>query len=139
MSGGDGLDAREATAALRQRSSKRLREGFERLMRAEAMSKGWDPRDTMISLTPFIDCARRLDVDPAVALGPLAASGPAWFRETFDAFVQRTDVTLAAFGWSLVHTADGPAYRFAWPPDPPARTPRPPELPPGDRAPPGGG
>jgi hypothetical protein len=35
--------------------------------------------------------------------------------DTFDGFVRRSDVTLAAFGWSVVETPDGPAYRFAWP------------------------
>ena len=115
MTGGPGLDAREATAALRERSVDRLRLGFERLVEAEATAKGWDPRDTMISLTPFLDCARRLGADPAALLGPSAATGPDWFRETFDAFVARSDVTLAAFGWSIHETPDGPAYRFAWP------------------------
>jgi hypothetical protein len=123
VSGGEGLDARETTTALRARSPERLREGFGRLVAAEARAKGWDPRDTMISLAPFLDCARRLGVDPAATLGPIAAGGPEWFRATFDAFVRRTDVTLAAFGWSLVETPDGPAYRFAWPADPPARPP----------------
>ena len=93
----------------------RLRLGFERLIEAEAKARGWDPRDTMISLTPFIDCARRLGVDPRDALGSIAASGPGWFRETFDAFVGRADVTLEAFGWSLDEGPNGPAYRFGWP------------------------
>jgi len=69
----------------------------------------------MLSLTPFIDCARRLGHDPAVVLGPIAADGAAWFRTTFETFVQRSDVTLGAFGWSVIETPDGPAYRFAWP------------------------
>ena len=110
-----GLDARESTAALRERSRERLELGFRRLVEAEAAAKGWDPRDTMISLTPFLDCARRLDLDPIEVLGPIARTGPAWFAETFEAFARRRDVTLAAFGWSLVEAPAGPAYRFAWP------------------------
>ena len=82
---------------------------------AEAKAKGWDPRDAMISLAPFLDCARRLGLDPIDVLGPIAANGPDWYSETFDAFARRTDITLAAFGWSLVETPEGPAYRFAWP------------------------
>ena len=69
----------------------------------------------MISLTPFLDCARRLGVDPETAPGPMAASGPEWFRLTFQSFVRRTDVTLEAFGWSLEQSMEGPTYRFAWP------------------------
>lgn len=112
MSGEPGLDARETTAALRQRSPERLRRGFERLMAAEARARGWDPRDTMISLAPFVDCARRLDQDPAALFGPVAATGPAWFRDAVAGFVRRDDVSLGAFGWSLVETDEGPAYRW---------------------------
>ena len=115
MSDGEGLDARETTAALRLRSPGRLQEGFARLVAAEARAKGWDPRDTMISLAPLLDCARRLDQDPAALLGPIAGTGPDWFAAAFDAFVRRNDVGLPDFGWSLVDTPDGPAYRFAWP------------------------
>ena len=113
MPHGIGIDAREWTAALRARSEERLVGGFGRLVEAEARARGWDPRDTMISLTPFLDCARRLGLDPAAVLGPVAATGPAWFAGTFDAFVRRPDVTLAAYGWSLVEMPYGPAYRPA--------------------------
>ena len=115
MTQGEGLVQRESSAALRERSLDRLQRGFGRYVEAEARALGWDPRDAMIDMTPFIDCARRLGFDPMVLLGPIAATGPAWFRETFDAFVRRADVTLEAFGWSVVDTPEGPAYRFAWP------------------------
>lgn len=69
----------------------------------------------MIDITPFVDCARQLGFDPAVVLGPIAATGADWFRGTFEAFVARSDVTLAAFGWSIVDTSKGRTYRFAWP------------------------
>lgn len=112
---GDGLVQRESTAALRARSADRLAVGFGRYVAAEAAAAGWDPRDAMIDMTPFIDCARRLGLDPVAVLGPVAAGGPAWFRETFEVFVRRTDVTLGAFGWSVVDDSDGPRYVFAWP------------------------
>jgi len=112
---GEGLVQREASAALRAGSLERLQRGFERLVEAESTSRGWDPRDTMINMTPFIDCARRLGHDPAVVFGPAALTGAEWFRETFEAFVRRSDITLAAFGWSIVETPEGPAYHFAWP------------------------
>jgi hypothetical protein len=108
----DGVVQRESSIALRERSVERLQLGFGRYVEAEARARGWDPRDTMINLTPFLDCARRLGVDPIVVLGPIASSGPAWFQETFDHFARRSDVTLAAFGWTLVDTRDGPKYRF---------------------------
>ena len=47
-------------------------------------------------------------------LGPIARTGPEWFRETFDAFVGRTDLSLALFGWRLLDEPAGPAYRFDW-------------------------
>jgi hypothetical protein len=115
MAQGEGLVQQETTAALRARSGQRLASGFATYVAVEARAKGWDPRDTMIDLVPFLDCARRLGLDPASALGPIAAAGPAWFRETFDAFVRRSDVTLEAFGWSLLQAPDGPKYRFAFP------------------------
>jgi len=43
--------------------------------------------------------------DPSEVLGPIARTGPEWHRETFESFVQRTDITLAAFGWSIVDSA----------------------------------
>ncbi len=118
MTGGDGLDAREATAALREGTAERLQLAFGRLVALGLGVDGQarDPRDAMISLVPFIDCARRLGLDPAGVLGPIAATGPAWYRETFDAFVRRTDVTLRAFGWTVIETPGGPAYRFSWDP-----------------------
>jgi len=115
MAQGAGLVQQEASAALRDRSLDRLRSGFSRYVAAEAASRGWDPRDSMIDMTPFIDCARRLGHDPLVVLGPIAAAGPAWFQETFDTFVRRSDVTLASFGWSVVETPSGQTYRFEWP------------------------
>ena len=115
MAGGEGLVQREASAALRAGSLGRLEAGFSRLVEAESRAQGWDPRDAMINMMPFIDCAQRLGHDPAKTLGPIAATGADWFRETFDGFVGRSDLTLAAFGWSLVDTPAGRAYRFAWP------------------------
>lgn len=114
---GDGLVPRETTAALRARSLQRLQEGFARYIQFVSKATSWDTRDEMINLTPFIDCAGRLGHDPFMALGPIAATGADWMHETFDSFVVRTDVDLAGFGWSIVETADGPTYRFEFPPD----------------------
>lgn len=125
VSGGPGLDAREATAALREHSVERLKEGFARVVQADVTSPGWDPRDSMISLMPFVDCAKRLGQDPAAVLGLIARTAPDWYRSTFEAFVRRGDLSLPAFGWSLAQTPQGPAYRFAWPPTSSGSSPRP--------------
>lgn len=108
----EGLDAREATAALRERSVERLRLGFGRVVAAAAAERGWDERDAMISLMPFVDCARRLGQEPRAALEPVVAGAPDWYRTMFDAFVDRSDLSLGAFGWALVETPEGGAYRF---------------------------
>ncbi len=113
----EGLVQRETTAALRERSLERLTQGFARYVQAVSAERGWDPRDEMINMTPFIDCARRLGHDPVETLGPIAATGAEWLRVTFDAFVVRPDVSLAAFGWSIDQTPRGPAYQFEFPPD----------------------
>ena len=109
---GDGLVQHEASAALRSNSLARLQSGFARLVEAESNDRSADSYDAMIDVTPFIDCARRLGFDPAVVLGPIAATGAHWFRATFDEFVTRSDVSLAAFGWTLVDTPQGLTYRF---------------------------
>jgi hypothetical protein len=111
----EGLDARESTAALRDRSLDRLRLGFGRVVAAAAAERAWDQRDAMISLMPFVDCARRLGHDPGDALRPMVTAAPDWYREMFESFVGRSDLTLAAFGWSLAETPEGLAYRFGWP------------------------
>lgn len=111
MTRGDGWLQRDLSEALRTRSADKLRETFGRYVKYELTNEGWDPRDAMINLAPVLDCARRLGLDPAQDLASIANGGPDSFKETFRTFVARTDVTLAAFGWSLVETADGPRYR----------------------------
>jgi len=110
------------TRALREGRPELLVEGFRAQVAHLAATGPIDPRDEMLDLAALTDCARRLERDPAELLGPVAAAGPPWLAELFLTFVRRTDVTLAAFGWSIVATPDGPAYRFAWPRwDPPKR------------------
>jgi hypothetical protein len=113
------------TRALRASQPDKLVDGFRAQVDYLARTGPIDPRDEMLDLAALVDCARRLGADPAKLLGPVAANAPAWLAELFTAFVRRTDITLAAFGWSVVDTPDGPAYRFAWPRwEPPRREPR---------------
>ena len=114
-----GSVARETSAALRESSPARLQAAFAAHVTAESARASWDERDEMLSLTPFLDCARRLGADPAVLFGPIAAAAAPWLQRTFDRFVGRPGITLAAFGWSIVEAPDGPAYEFHWPSWPP--------------------
>jgi len=70
-----------------------------------------DDRDIWIGLVPYIDCARRLGVDPFVALEPVLR-----FEPWLEPFLRREDITLAAFGWSIEEVPEGLRYAFAWPP-----------------------
>ncbi len=114
-----------ATGALRAGRADLLAEGFAAQVEWLREHGPIDPRDEMLDLAALVDCARRLGADPSAVLGPIAEAGPAWLADLFATFVRRRDVTLPAFGWSVVDTPDGPAYRFAWPrwtpPQPPAR------------------
>lgn len=110
------------TRALRTNRPALLAEGFGEQVAHLAATGPIDPRDEMLDLAALVDCARRLGTDPAVLFGPNVAAAPAWLAELFRTFIRRTDITLAAFGWSIVDRPDGPAYHFAWPRwDPPNR------------------
>lgn len=108
----DSLIEREATAALRAGTEARLVEGFDRYVATVLAQHGWDSRDEMIDLTPFVDCARRLGLEPAAVLAPRVAHAPDWLRDLVPVFAARPDATLETFGWRLVASADGPAYRW---------------------------
>ncbi len=111
------------TRALRENDPGVLVEGFGAQVAHLAATGPIDPRDEMLDLAALVDCSRRLGADPAELLGPVAAAGPPWLADLFVRFVRRTDVTLPVFGWAIVETPDGPAYRFAWPKwVPPKRT-----------------
>jgi len=103
------------TRALRERDPSVLVAGFGAQVDHLVSTGPIDPRDEMLDLAALVDCSRRLGREPGELLGPVAGAGPDWLAELFAAFVRRTDVTLAAFGWSIVDTPEGPAYRFAWP------------------------
>jgi hypothetical protein len=110
------------TRALRAHQPEFLAEGFGEQVAHLADTGPIDPRDEMLDLAALVDCARRLGTDPAELFEPVVAAAPVWLAELFRTFVRRTDITLTAFGWSIVDTPEGPAYRFAWPRwDPPSR------------------
>jgi hypothetical protein len=72
-----------------------------------------DSRDLMIALAPFHDCARRLNLDVAATFREAAAHGPESLRAVVTAFGERKDVPLAAFGWVVIESPEGPSYRLA--------------------------
>jgi len=109
-----GSAAREhpATAALRAGSAEGLRGWLIRDLTRDAAK---DPRDVMIHLTPYHDAANRLGTSPVELFDAAAAEVPDTIADLARTFGRRTDLTLAVMGWRIEETADGPAYRFAWP------------------------
>jgi hypothetical protein len=68
-----------------------------------------DPRDLMISLALHHVVAQQLGQSPSALFDSVAArlpDGPV--AQLFREFGARNDVTLKAFGWQLVQTANGP-------------------------------
>ncbi|GIJ30862.1 hypothetical protein [Micromonospora sediminimaris] len=105
--------ARLATLALRQNSVDLLRRSVLATSLARCLASD-DDRDFMVALAvPWI-VARQLGEDPAevfAMVGDSLPDGPvARLVHTFGA---RTDISLEAFGWELVTTADGPDFRPA--------------------------
>jgi len=103
-----------ATLALRAGSVAELRGWLIADLRRHA---GDDPRDTMLDLTPYHDAATRLGASPVEVFDAAASadSVPDDVAALARTFGRRTDLTLGVMGWRLEETAEGPAYRFAWP------------------------
>ncbi|MCZ7422505.1 hypothetical protein O7605_23680 [Verrucosispora sp. WMMA2121] len=106
--------ARLATLALRQSSVDLLRRSVLATGLARCLTSD-DDRDFMVALAvPWI-VAQQLGENPAevfATVGDSLPDGPvARLVHTFGA---RTDITLKAFGWELVTTADGPDFRPAY-------------------------
>jgi hypothetical protein len=93
-----------------------LRTGSPEILRAALLSTGiaevrdgGDPRDVMIGLALHHVVAQQLGLSPSALFDDVAArlpDGPA--ADLFREFGARQDITLKAFGWQLVQTADGP-------------------------------
>jgi hypothetical protein len=99
--------ARQPTIALRERSPDRL---YDALLAAAICRLGSDsdPRDAMVGLAVHFVVAERIGISPSAMFGTIAArlpDGPV--ADLLRTFGARDDVTLEAFGWELVQTADG--------------------------------
>jgi hypothetical protein len=100
--------ARQPTTALRTRSTEILRAALLATGIAEVRHEG-DPRDMMIGLALHHVVAQQLGVSPPALFDDVAAclpDGPV--AELFREFGARQDITLKAFGWQLIQTANGP-------------------------------
>ena len=101
-----------ATTALRRSSTDELANGVARYLVLAERSR-WqtrDPRDVLVGLAPFLDCARRLGEDPAPLFDRAAADAAPELAEIVREFARRDDVTLEAFGWALAELPAGPEY-----------------------------
>jgi hypothetical protein len=75
---------------------------------AEVRHEG-DPRDLMIGLALHYVVAQQLGQSPPALFNDVAARLPdGSVAELFREFGARKDITLKAFGWQLVQTANGP-------------------------------
>ena len=103
------------TRALRERSETMLREGLLEFVADGEAEWLRDTRDLMWGLAPFLDCARRLGLDPVEVFDTAAAEGPASLADVVRDFGRRTDVDERSFGYEVYDTPEGPAYRFTQP------------------------
>jgi hypothetical protein len=83
------------------------------MLGAERARWSADNRDLLVALAPYYDCAGRLGLDPATMFDQVAEAGPPELTAAVRDFGRRDDVTLAAFGWTVVETPDGPRYDAA--------------------------
>jgi hypothetical protein len=100
--------SRQPSIALRTGSPENLRAALLATGIAEVRDGG-DPRDLMIGLALHHFVAQQLGLTPSDLFDDLAArlpDGPA--ADLFREFGARQDITLKAFGWQLVQTANGP-------------------------------
>ena len=106
-------DGAGATEALRRDSPALLRAGILQMLGADRARWSADTRDLLVALAPYYDCAGRLGVDPCALFEQVAEAGPPELTDAVRDFGRRNDVTLAAFGWTVVETPDGPRYGSA--------------------------
>jgi hypothetical protein len=101
-----------ATAALPEQSPSVLHGGLVWVLRAY---DGKDPRDLMLGLAPFHDCARRLGLDVPRVFNDAADAVGGEAAQVARDFGQRSDVTADAFAYAVESGLDGPMYRPHWP------------------------
>ena|ERR1700744_2486002 len=101
------------TGALRSNSIDALRAGLLKTLTAGQRTWQQDSRDLMVALAPFHDCAARLGADPAKFFADVADNAPPGLADLVRTFGARTDITPAAFGFTVRQTPAGPEYAWA--------------------------
>jgi hypothetical protein len=103
---------RQATIALRRRSVDRLAQALMAIaLYAVVCPDDVDPRDLMVTLSLHHVVARDLGSDPGTLFAEVADRIPGSpVARLMMEFGQRRDVTLGAFAWARVETADGPDF-----------------------------
>jgi hypothetical protein len=108
--------ARNTTVALRRGSAGLLREALLAIAISQAIHAS-DDRDVMVGLATGYFVAEQLGLAPPELFDDVASSLPdGWVPDLLREFGARIDITLEAFGWLLVETADGPDFTPAPPP-----------------------
>ncbi len=97
--------------ALRLRSVARLRAELEQYLVASEPDVELDWRDVLVGLAPYYDCAQRLGLDPVELFASASADLGDRTQELARTFAHRSDITLQAFGWTLVAGSRGPCYQ----------------------------
>jgi hypothetical protein len=102
--------ARQATVALRERSGSRLHNALFATALGQLGHES-DPRDLMIGLAVPHLVAQQIGTAPPALFETVAArlpDGPV--ADLLRDFGARQDITLEAFGWQLIQTAEGPDF-----------------------------
>jgi hypothetical protein len=102
---------REPTEALRERSVEKLRASLVRDMLASEPDVIADWEGVLMQWAAYFDCAERLGIDPVELFDGAARERSPELRSLAARFCRRSDVTLAAFGWTLVEKDGRPCYR----------------------------
>ena len=101
---------RHATVALREGSADRLRNALFAIALPGVVMPP-DPRDWMVGAAVHYVVAQQLGVEPPALFDEVADRLPAGvMADLLRGFGARRDVTLTAFGWVLIETAEGPDF-----------------------------
>ena len=101
------------TDSLRARDGQRLAVELGTYVAKSDQSTNVDDRDVMVGLAVYYDCAERLGIDPIQLFDSAAHATSRRMGELVAMLDRRQDVTLEAFGSSLVELPEGPCYRPA--------------------------
>jgi glycine/D-amino acid oxidase-like deaminating enzyme len=102
--------ARQPTIALRQKSAQHLEDALLASALAQLVRQS-DPRDLMVGLAVHYIVAEQIGAVPSVVFEDVAHRLPhGSLPDLLLEFGARQDITLEAFGWQLVQTAEGPDF-----------------------------